>query len=81
MVFSPDSALQPEGHALCTLSGLTMIHEMMCRRGDVQDLVPQFLGEKSRIFITQCCLEELRKMGSEVSGVCHYQICCTSTNR
>lgn len=53
----------------CTLSGLTVIHEMMCRRGDVQDLVPQFLGEKSRIFVTQCCLEELRKMGSEVSGV------------
>ena len=33
------------------------------KRGDVQDLVPQFLGEKCRIFTTRCCVNELKRLG------------------
>lgn len=33
------------------------------KRGEVQDLVPQFLGEKCRVFTTRCCVNELRKLG------------------
>jgi hypothetical protein len=51
------------------LNQFIVLQRYLCRRGDVEDLVPQFLGEKSRILITRCCLEELRKLGSEVSGM------------
>jgi rRNA-processing protein FCF1 len=51
------------------LNRFIVLQRYLCRRGDVEDLVPQFLGEKSRILITRCCLEELRKLGSEVSGM------------
>jgi len=33
------------------------------KRGEVQDLVPQFLGEKCRVFTTRCCVNELKKLG------------------
>jgi hypothetical protein len=29
----------------------------------VQELVPQFLGERCRVFTTRCCINELKKLG------------------
>jgi hypothetical protein len=39
------------------------------KRGEVQDLVPQFLGEKCRVFTTRCCVNELKKLGLSGASV------------
>jgi rRNA-processing protein FCF1 len=53
---------------MCCMETCFTQFDTVCRRGDIQSLIPQFLGEKCRIFTTRCCIDELKRLGPNLSG-------------